>query len=842
MYSYRPQNTLFSQIIQTRKRSVLKYVLLIISLSLSAQQISIKADNTPLNEVVYQLIEEYNIQLSFNDKQLSKARISLEGKFINAEEAILNILKESKFDYTKENDVYIIFKRKLKKYFVDGWVCDKYSNESLPYAHVIVNGAGLLTDSEGKFLMESSFSELDIQVSYLGYYILDTTVNAGDLNFYLIPSVHGLEEITINGKKVERSMEIGELPGKIRLNQKTARKLPGNGDNAIYNFLRLQPGILAAGEQSGDLIIWGSYEGHSKVIFDGFTLYGLKNFNDNISAVNPYMTKDMIVHKGGYEAEYGGRVGGIVDITGITGDKNSPQINLNINNMTMNGMASVPVNSNSALTVAFRRTYYNLYQPEDLPILRQNSRQNVSDISIVPDYTFGDFNLKYAGQNSKFGSYQLSYYQGTDNFEYSLKQEKQQVDVVQELKESNRQKGGSIYLNRSIVGGLKSDLSITYSELNNEGSIAQNVTRISNNQQVYSRSNNSSNNVQELGLTNRYYYNIGKENQHQLKGGLGYKYHNIDLVSQENSEDQLNTNSNTGRIESFISDNYQLNEYIQLNTGIRIDKPQHIKKTYIQPRLSLKLMPSKNVNTYIAWGIYNQFISKTSILDNYGNYKYFWTIADELDVPVLNSQHFIGGFSINNTNLTFSAEGYYKNTDGITRYVNLVDENIITVFKGSSHAYGGDFLLKGKYKKHEAWISYSLSKTLEYFPYFVRPIYRYAPQDQRHEVKGSLILNFKSFSFSTNYVYGSGFLLRNKLSNLANKERYPYSRLDAALIYNVSVKNYNFEIGASVLNLLNTENIKYANFIKVPSDQLNSVNIHAEAVPFTPTIFLNLNF
>ena len=38
------------------------------------------------------------------------------------------------------------------------------------------------------------------------------------------------------------------------------------------------PGILAAGEQSNDLLIWGGYESHSQIKFDGFTVFGLKNF------------------------------------------------------------------------------------------------------------------------------------------------------------------------------------------------------------------------------------------------------------------------------------------------------------------------------------------------------------------------------------------------------------------------------------------------------------------------------------------------------------------------------------------------------------------------------------
>ena len=63
------------------------------------------------------------------------------------------------------------------------------------------------------------------------------------------------------------------------------------------------PGILASGESTNDLVIWGSYAGHSQVLFDGFTIFGLKNFNDNISSFNPLMAKDIEVMKGGFRCE-----------------------------------------------------------------------------------------------------------------------------------------------------------------------------------------------------------------------------------------------------------------------------------------------------------------------------------------------------------------------------------------------------------------------------------------------------------------------------------------------------------------------------------------------------------
>ena len=151
-------------------------------------------------------------------------------------------------------------------------------------------------------------------------------------------------------------------------------------------------------------------------------------------------------------------------------------------------------------------------------------------------------------------------------------------------------------------------------------------------------------------------------------------------------------------------------------------------------------------------------------------------------------------------------------------------------------------LIKQYFRKHEAWASYTLSKTEEHFPYMTdEEEYREARHDQRHELKGALLLNFNPFFFSTNYVYGSGF--RDPASFLEDpEERYPYSRLDIAFIYRHSVRSYHFEVGISILNVLNHENIKYSNVIRIPDTQNSSISIHAEAVPFTPTLYLNMAF
>lgn len=177
--------------------------------------------------------------------------------------------------------------------------------------------------------------------------------------------------------------------------------------------------------------------------------------------------------------------------------------------------------------------------------------------------------------------------------------------------------------------------------------------------------------------------------------------------------------------------------------------------------------------------------------------------------------------------------------------MNLWRDGIQEVYQGDARMYGMDILMKKYFRKHEVWASYTLSKTEEYFPNFPYIFdnveYRDSPQDQRHEIKGALLLNFSPFFISTNYVYGSG--LRSPLYLSTNPgERYPYSRLDMALIYRHSIKGYHFEVGISILNVLNHENIKYSNVIRIPDSPTSSFSIHAEAVPFTPTIYLNMAF
>ncbi len=186
-------------------------------------------------------------------------------------------------------------------------------------------------------------------------------------------------------------------------------------------------------------------------------------------------------------------------------------------------------------------------------------------------------------------------------------------------------------------------------------------------------------------------------------------------------------------------------------------------------------------------------------------------------------------------------DGFYKTTQGLTRYIRLLSLNYQGIAKGDGKSYGLDFYTKYNFSGHTLWLSYTLSKSVEHFSYFRSNEYLYAPQDQRHEFKVATIINLSPVFLSANYVYGSGFL-EFPYHQLISTNRIPYSRLDVSATYKFLKKRNIGECGISILNVLNTANRKYSNFERIPLTQISSVSTYFEAVPFIPTLFLKLNF
>jgi len=832
-----------------KKCLLLLLILFSCSIEFFGQEIVVNANNEPLNQVLTKIVEQYHINVSFDDKLLSKYKITQSATYSSPEDAVKSLIKNLPLEYENKDGVLIIYPKvqfpaKNKAYYLSGRVMDRISYEPLPYSHVIINGRGTVTDLAGSFAYSTTEDSIfSVKISHLGYYIVDTILQPGhDLQLLLTPSIVGLTEIEIKNELPETATQIGEQAGLMKLNNKIASFLPGFGDNSVFNLLRLQPGILASGEQTNELTIWGSYAGQSKVIFDGFTVYGLKNFNDNISAFNPMITKDMEVFKGGYDARLGERVGGIVNITGKNGNTLKPSFIFNINNMTISGLVEIPVHKTGSIVVAFRHTYYNLYNSEDMSSLfnRNNDADTTNDveINVVPDYIFRDINIKYSTTIHKTDLFYISLYGGNDKFSYNFEEPYKNVVFYKETEEGNTQIGASAFYGKVWKKGNTSNFLASYSNLE---------TQFSDNFQIrFPRINyinqrildNSTNSIGEYTFENDNRYALNQT--HRLEFGIGYKYNLVKLLEDTFNINMIDINEKGDRMNFYLQDNMALGKKVNLKLGARMDYAFNLNKFYFEPRASISVDVGRFWKINAAWGMYNQFITKSSVVDENDNYRYIWTICNNEDIPVLAADHYVLGLAMHKETFIFSLEAYYKYTTGLTRFRNFRLQNIHEIFTGKSQTYGADLMVKKDFGRHSAWVAYTLSKTEELFEYFKEQTYQRSPQDQRHELKLALLLNFDPFYFSSDYVYGSGFPTTSN-QQVSTDNSLTYSRWDVSFIYKFLNKKLKGEVGISILNVLNTQNIKYASFERIPNIQTNNINIYTEAIPFTPTLYFKLS-
>ncbi len=818
-----------------KKLFTFSFIFVFAFFKLNAQEIYIKSKDQPLSEIFIELQNNYAIQFSFDNKLISDCIISKTKTYNSPEKAISDLIKNCNLDYEIVNNIFVIYKKqkiknikKPKYYYFSCYILDKKNKESLPFSNVQFNSNVLTADLNGHFLFKTKDSIVNLKVSHIGYYLLDTILNFGkNQNLKLNPAVHNLQEFKIisDKKKIVNYNLFFKRSGFIKINHNLHNFLPGNSNNTIFNILRLQAGILASGELNNDFIIWGSYKGQTLVLFDGITLFSFSNFDDNIGAINPLIIKDLEVKKGGYNVDFGNRVGGIINITSKTGNSDNLSGELNINNETINGILNIPIAKKYALQTSFRKTFYNIFDDKKI-------YQNENNY-YVPDYKYQDINIKISNKSTENSNFYISLFASNDKFSFDKKKYHDRYSKFHYTEKT--QFGASLFYNKkwNLIG--KTSARISYSNLeNHNGDSLIFLTEENNYYPNLLEKNEIENGILNFSINVKHYF--PNKNRHRFSCGTEIIYNSSFFEKNDFDANFINSNENLFRTNYFIKDEININKKFFISPGLRLDLLNETNKFYIQPRINGFFNISKNTKINFAFGVYNQFIKENAIINNLDNYLYYWNICDDKLISVLNSFHSVLGFSYEKEYFNFKTEAFYKKINGLNNILSDRNRKFLSVIEGKSRTYGIDFYIKNTFKKHEFFITYNLSKTEEYFPNFSTEEFQKAPQDQRHEIKIANILNFYPFFISSNYVYGSG--LRSSIFFTEERKIIPYSRLDIAFLYLLNLKFCKIKTGLSLINILDAENVNYSSFSHLPEDK----TIYSRAIEFTPTIFLNLKF
>lgn len=220
---------------------------------------------------------------------------------------------------------------------VRGNVYQKDTGEPIIYGNVYLEGTtiGATTDLDGFFTMANvPVGEYQLMATYIGYDTSAVDIKVSDKriiyeSLYLEQQGVELGIVNISAAKEQARSEV--QISKIRVSQRQIKALPSTGGEAdIAQYLQILPGVIATGDQGGQIYIRGGSPVQNKIMLDGLNIYNPFHSIGFFSVFETEIIRNVDVLTGGFGAEHGGRISAVVDIQTRAGQKNE-----------LGGMASV---------------------------------------------------------------------------------------------------------------------------------------------------------------------------------------------------------------------------------------------------------------------------------------------------------------------------------------------------------------------------------------------------------------------------------------------------------------------------------------------------------------------
>lgn len=211
---------------------------------------------------------------------------------------------------------------------IRGIVYDEETGEPIIFTNVYLEEItkGATTDVNGFYsITKIPPGQYTLIATQLGYDTarVQVDVQRGELisqNLYIAPGAVELDAVEISSESGEKLEEARVSVQKV--NPLDIKKLPSVGaEPDLAQYLQLLPGVVFTGDQGGQLYIRGGAPIQNKVLLDGMTIYNPFHSIGFFSVFDVDIIRNIDVFTGGFNAQYGGRVSAIVDVTTRDGNK-----------------------------------------------------------------------------------------------------------------------------------------------------------------------------------------------------------------------------------------------------------------------------------------------------------------------------------------------------------------------------------------------------------------------------------------------------------------------------------------------------------------------------------------
>ena len=865
--------------------------------NLDSIRVSFEASDVALREALQNLIAQTRLQIVYHDALVKGMKVSCACQNVTLRQALHELLKSTPLTFEAMPDGQIVIVK--RKYNLKGYIKAAESGETLPYANVVVKGTqqGTTSNVSGYFVLVNVPAGLcTLRVSYIGYQTVEAPITSADsketITIKLRQKALLGEEVTVTADNLQ-TMEVVPEAAQIRLSPRQIATLPAVGEVDIFRSLQLLPGISGVNDGSSGLYVRGGTPDQNLVLFDGMTIYHVDHFFGFISAFNTEAVKDVRVFKGGFPAKFGGRTSSIVELTGKSGSFDHFQAGGSLNLLSGSAIVQAPISGRGAWLLSLRRSYTDfiksgLYDKIYASITGQNKSgagtttpnnagpgdgpQGLQALTTTPDFYYYDLNSKLSYALSGRDRVALSFYSGRDNLDQSQDLGNLQFrrngppnagQAPQQVGSENLTAWGNLGTSgnwsRVWSDRLYSSLLAAYSNYSSDSRRGLNAG--GDNANTIFRAFGSSEKNEVRDLTLRFDNEWQLHRAHRLEFGTWLSRTNVEVAFTANDTiDILTRNNEAEQAAFYLQDKWQVFRPLELTLGLRATNYKPTRKTYYEPRASLRLNLRRGLSLKGAWGEYHQFVNRVTNENVLEGNRDFWLLADERLQPSF-AEHKILGVTYENFDYIFDIESYHKNLDGVAefsqRFRRSPEQRAEDLFfLGTGVAKGVEFLAQKKTGKLNGWASYTLAKV----QYQISPFNNGAPypanQDRRHEVKLVGNYGFGKWNLAATWVLASGAPYTAPESQYAiklldgstrsyihvgdkNGNRLPaYHRMDVSFSRKFNNAWLDWDLGISVFNLYDHKNVWYREYLL---DTNPVVVREVTTLGFVPTVTLQAN-
>lgn len=844
-------------------------------------------EGTDLKTVFDLLEDKYGLRLSYEETAIADVRVNCHLQGAGAREAMAELLRGTPLDFRMVDGRHIMIRALADKgaseepaesRFLSGRVVDARTEEPLAFANLILADyqSGTAADEAGYFElpMPPEGEEFLVQVRYIGYASRLLRIGeaelASSMTVLLFPKAQEIPGITVEERAPLLSSQVSE--NRWRIDARQLSSLPDFvGGTDLFRSLQLLPGISASDDLTAGLQIRGSGSEENLILLDGITLYRVDHFFGVFSAINPAVVGQVDLYKNAFPAEYGGRTGGVLVIGTHTSTVPEGRGAIDINLLTSNAYLYLPVTSNLQLLLGGRTSNGNISDGQLFGLVNQERLRNAGDndplstltrsavLSQTPDFRFYDLNGKLRWQWDEAGGLDLNFFRSYDRYHNYF--ENNFFNFFRRIRVDNRETydelgswsntGYSLRARHRWNRHFSSRVSASRSSYQNRNDLRAALERRTpfRADTSIAVTNLNDNSIEGIDWHAETVWKLDADQQ--LKFGYQGLYQQVDFHLGIDGRSLLQGAQSAYTHALYAEWNGQFAEKWGGRAGLRSTYYSPLARTFFSPRFQLRFSPAERIWLRSSWSRYFQFLREVDYETRFGSSQPFFVLADGRRFPESHSSHFSAGAQYTGEGFGIEMEYFRKNTDGVLDYALLrtgfdpeqegpARQLNYFSFEGEGFTHGLDILLRKTSGDYTGWIAYTLSKSTNRFPEILNGRSFPASNDRRHQLQLIQQLRVRSWTFSATYVFASGrpytdladlarlrlpptdrreLLIENRLSYLDD-----YHRIDLGVEYEIPLGGSTLNLGLSVFNLLNRQNVKYRQYVFAIPESLQNDN------------------